>query len=92
MSIIAGILGLIIGIVLFVLLIDRLHFIVLNWFSLMMIFTICVGIGCALAYLLGWLIIIAIVIGVIYVIFFDDSDNNNQNNGNPNSNNNQNNT
>lgn len=76
MNFICGIIGLIIGIVIFVLLLDKIHFLFADFFTLMLIFTVCVGIGCALAYFLGWIFIIIAIIGVIYLVFFDSSDDN----------------
>lgn len=91
MQAICGIIGFIIGIVLFVLLLDRMHFLFTNFITLMLIFTVCVGVGCFFAYIFGWLFIIALVIGGGYLLFFKDSskNNNNQDNQSEQNNNNQ---
>ncbi len=84
MQVICGIIGFIIGIVIFVLLLDKMHFLFTNFISLMLIFTVCVGIGCFFAYILGWLFIIILIIGAIYLLFFskDSKEDNNQDNKN----------
>ncbi len=86
MQLICGILGFIIGIVIFVLLLDKMHFLFVNFITLMLIFTVCVGIGCLLAYVLGWIFIIALAIGAIYLLFFNNESKNGNNQGDENSN------
>lgn len=73
METICGIIGFIIGIVLFVLLLNRMHFLFVNFYTLMLIFTACVGVGCFFAYIFGWIFIIVLVIAAIYLLFFKKS-------------------
>jgi len=63
---ILGIIGAIIGIGFFVFIIKRINFVFANFFTIMMIFTVCLSLGVLAAYILGWLILIVIVIAIIY--------------------------
>lgn len=73
METICGIIGFIIGIVLFVLLMDRMHFLFVNFSTILFIFIACVVVGCTLAYIFGWIFLILLGCAVIYLLFFKES-------------------
>ncbi len=69
MKTVLGIVGFIIGVFFFVFIIKRINFVFTNFFTLGMIFTVCVTLGVIAAYLLGWVILALAAVLAIYWIY-----------------------
>lgn len=69
MKTILAIAGLIFGIFFFCFIIKRIHFVYTNFFTIGMIFVVCVSLGVLAAYLLGWIVLILAAVFFIYWIY-----------------------